>query len=65
MNDYKILAIASDVERSAALLEEAATTFENRGVMEARGAFLVYMAGVLLHIELKKMREVIKDDDIL
>ena len=47
MSDYGILAIASAMERSAAMLEDAARTSEKRGVMRARAAFLIHLAGVL------------------
>ena len=47
MSDYGILAIASAMERSAALLEDAARTSEKRGALRARAEFLIHLAGVL------------------
>ena len=46
MSDYGILAIASSIERSAKMMDEAARTSENRGVLIARAVFLVHLAGV-------------------
>jgi len=46
MNDYGILAIASAMDRSAALMAESAQTSEKSGVLMARAAFLVHLAGV-------------------
>ncbi len=47
MSDYGLLEIASAMERSAAQLDDAASTSEKRGVMRARAAFLIHLAGVL------------------
>ncbi len=47
MNDYGLLEIAADMERSSDLMEAAAPTSEKRGVMRARAAFLSHLAGVL------------------
>ena len=65
MNDYGLLAIASAMERSACLLNEGAPTSENSGVMKARGAFLVYLAGVLRSWVSHPQHTVVDDDDIL
>ena len=66
MNDYGILELASAMERSAALIEEAArTTSESRGVIKARGAFLIYLAGVLRSWVPNPQHTVVEDDDIL
>jgi len=65
MIDYGLLAIAEAMERSAALIEEAATTFESRGVIKARGAFLIYLAGVLRSWVPNPQHTVVEDDDIL
>ena len=45
--DYGLLAIAAAMERSAALIEDAARTSESRGILMARAVFLVHLAGVL------------------
>lgn len=45
--DYGILAIALAMERSAALLEQSDRTTERRGILKARAAFLIHLAGVL------------------
>jgi len=47
MSDYGILAIALAMERSAALLEQSDRTTERRGILKARAAFLIHLAGVL------------------
>ena len=47
MSDYGILAIASAMERSAALLEEAAKPPQSPVTMKGRAAFLKHMAFVL------------------
>ena len=65
MNDYGLLEIAADMERSSDLMEAAAPTSENSGVMKARGAFLVYLAGVLRSWVSHPQHTVVDDDDIL
>ena len=66
MNDYGILELASAMERSAALIEEAArTTSENRGVMKAHWKFLIYLSGVLRSWVPHPQHTVVEDDDIL
>lgn len=47
MSDYGILAIASAMERSAALLEEAAKPPQSPVTLKGRAAFLKHMAFVL------------------
>jgi len=47
MSDYGILAIASAMERSAALLEEGAMPPQSPVVMKGRAAFPKHVAGVL------------------
>jgi len=65
MNDYGILAIASAMEDSAARMEEAARTSEPRGVLRARAAFLVHLAGVFRAWVPNPQHTVVEDDDIL
>ena len=65
MSDYGLLAIAAAMERSAGLLDEGAPTSENSGIMKARGAFLVYLAGVLRSWVPHSQHTVVEDDDIL
>ena len=47
MIDYGLLAIAEDMERSAALLDQDARPPQSPVVMKGRAAFLIHMAGVL------------------
>lgn len=47
MIDYGLLAIASAMERSAALLEQAARQPQSPVTLKGRAAFLVHVAGVL------------------
>ena len=65
MNDYGILAIASAMDRSAALMAESAQTSEKSGVLMARAAFLVHLAGVLRSWVPHSQHTVVEDDDIL
>ena len=45
--DYGLLAIASAMERSAALLEKAARPPQSPVTMKGRAEFLIHIAGVL------------------
>ena len=47
MSDYGLLAIASAMERSAALLEQDARPPKSPVTLKGRAAFLIHMAGVL------------------
>ncbi|MBP8789531.1 MAG: hypothetical protein KBH41_19115 [Azonexus sp.] len=47
MSDYGLLAIAAAMERSAALLEEAAKPPQSPVTLKGRAAFLKHMAFVL------------------
>ena len=62
IGDYGILAIASAMERSAALLEEAARPPQSPVTMKGRAAFLIRLAGVLRGWVPKQAKT---EDDIL
>jgi hypothetical protein len=47
MIDYGLLEIASAMERSAAMLEEASRPPQSPVTMKGRAAFLIHLAGVL------------------
>lgn len=47
MRDYGILAIASAMERSAALLEQDAMPPQSPVTLRGRAEFLIHLAGVL------------------
>ena len=65
MSDYGILAIASAMDDSAELMEDAARTSESRGVMSARAAFLIHLAGVLRGWVPHPQHMAVDEDDIL
>ena len=65
MSDYGIMAIASAMERSAALLSQAAQPPQSHVVMKGRAAFLIHLAGVLRGWVPHPQHTVVEDDDIL
>ena len=65
MSDYGILAIASAMERSAALLEQDARPPQSPVVMKGRAAYLMHVAGVLRGWVPHPQHTVVEDDDIL
>jgi len=60
--DYGLLAIAAAMERSAALLEQAARPPQSTVTMKGRAAFLIHIAGVLRGWVAKQAET---EDDIL
>lgn len=65
MSDYGILAIASAMDDSAELMEDAARTSEFRGVQMARAVFLVHLARVLRSWVPHPQHTVVEYDDII
>ena len=66
MIDYGLLEISSAMERSAALLEESDRTTERRGILKARAAFLIHLAGVLRGWVPQPQHTVVgEEDDVL
>lgn len=65
MSDYGILAIASAMERTAALLEDAARPPQSPVTMKGRAAFLIHLAGVLRGWVPHPQHTAVDEDDIL
>ena len=65
MSDYGIMAIAEDMERSAALLEGAAKPPQSPVTLKGRAAFLIHLAGVLRGWVQQPQHTAVDEDDIL
>ena len=65
MSDYGIMAIAEDMERSAALLEGATKPPQSPVTLKWRAALLKHVAGVLRGWVPKPQHTAVDEDDIL
>ena len=65
MSDYGIMAIAEDMERSAAQLEQAARPPQSPVTLKGRAAFLIHLAGVLRGWVQQPQHTAVDEDDIL